>query len=73
MTNSVSHQLSIRRKKKKKISDSNTLACEQPQIAITIADARYENRTILEKTELNSEHYPQVSIVMDIRKDLHSG
>ena len=31
------------------------------------------NRTILEKTELNSEHYPQVSIVMDIRKDLHSG
>ena len=28
------------------------------------------NRTILEKTELNSEHYPQVSIVMDIRKDL---
>ena len=46
---------------------------EIKKIAITIADARYENRTILEKTELNSEHYPQVSIVMDIRKDLHSG
>ena len=34
MTDSVSHQLSIRRKKKKKISDSNTLACEQPPPAL---------------------------------------
>ena len=33
MTNSVSHQLSIGRKKKK-ISDGNTLACEQPPPAL---------------------------------------
>ena len=46
--------------------------CRRQKTAITTADTRYENRTISE-SELNSEHYPQVSIVMDILKDLHSG
>ena len=32
----------------------------------------YRRKRISEKTELNSEHSPQVSIVMDKRKDLHS-
>ena len=32
-----------------------------------IADAGYENRTLSEKTELNSEHYPKISIVTDGR------
>ena len=35
------------------------------------ADTRYKNQAILEKTELNSKHYLNISIVMDGQMDLH--
>lgn len=45
----------------------DTKPAGEKKTAITIADARFENRTMSEKTKLNSEHYPKVLIVTDGR------